>query len=79
MSERRDSYTAPGAAPAPVTWLDVIDEALADLSVDPERYTLQVSFAHDLVQSILQGHAPLQRLLEEAEEGEDEQTGAEIA
>jgi hypothetical protein len=79
MSERRVSYTAPGAAPAPVTWLDVIDEALADLSVDPERYTLQVSFAHDLVQEILQGHAPLQRLLEEAEEGEDEREKAEVA
>ncbi len=72
MSERRDSYTAPGVAPAPVTWLDVIDEALADLSVDPDRYTLQVGFAHDLVQEILQGHAPLQRLLEDAEEGKDE-------
>jgi hypothetical protein len=80
MSERRDSYTAPGAAPAPLTWLDVVDEALADLSVDPERYTLQVSFAHELVQSILQGHAPLQRLLEEAEEGEeDEREGAGVA
>jgi hypothetical protein len=79
MSERRDSYAAPGAAPTPVTWLDVIDEALADLSVDPERYTLQVGFAHELLQSILQGHAPLQRLLEEAEEGEeDEREGAGV-
>jgi hypothetical protein len=72
MSERREAYTAPGAASVPVTWLDVIDEALADLSVDPDRYTLQVSFAHELLQEVLRGHAPLQRLLEEAEEGEDE-------
>jgi hypothetical protein len=72
MSPQPETHMAPSGM-GPVTWLDVVDEALAELSVDPDRYTLQVSFAHDLVQEILQGHAPVQRLLEEASQDSEEE------
>jgi hypothetical protein len=70
MRPQPETHLAPSQIGPVVTWLDVVDEALAELSVDADRYTLQVSFAHDLVQEILQGHAPVQRLLEEVQSEE---------
>jgi hypothetical protein len=49
-----------------VTWLDVIDEALswARDALEPAELGRRIGEAHDLVQAILTGHVPLERLLE---------------
>ncbi len=49
-----------------VPWLDVIDEALswARDALEPTEIGRRIGEAHDLVQAILTGHAPLERLLE---------------
>ncbi len=49
-----------------VPWLDVIDEALswARDALDPAELGRRIGEAHDLVQAILTGHTPLERLLE---------------
>ena len=49
-----------------VPWLDVIDETLswARDALEPAELGRRIGEAHDLVQAILTGHAPLERLLE---------------
>jgi hypothetical protein len=49
-----------------VPWLDVIDEALgwARDALEPAELGRRIGEAHDLVQAILTGHVPLERLLE---------------
>ncbi len=49
-----------------VPWLDVIDEALswARDALEPAELGRRIGEAHDLVQAILTGHTPLERLLE---------------
>ncbi|GIK40438.1 MAG: hypothetical protein BroJett011_42710 [Chloroflexota bacterium] len=45
----------------PVTWLDIIDEALSSLL--ETEFTPQVEEAQLLIQDILNGHAPVEELL----------------
>ncbi len=49
-----------------VPWLDVIDETLswARDALEPSELGWRIGDAHDLVQAILTGHVPLERLLE---------------
>ncbi len=49
-----------------VPWLDVIDEALswARDALEPAELGRRIGEVHDLVQAILTGHVPLERLLE---------------
>ena len=49
-----------------VPWLDVIDETLswARDALEPAELGRRIGEAHDLVQAILTGHAPLERLQE---------------
>jgi hypothetical protein len=55
-----------------VLWLDVIDETLswARDALEPAELGWRIGEAHDLVQAILTGHAPLERLLEPVPPGE---------
>lgn len=45
----------------PLTWLDIIDEALAELP--PEAFTETVAQAQLLLQDVLNGHVPVEQLL----------------
>lgn len=47
--------------PYPLTWLDIIDEALAELP--PEAFTETVVQAQLLLQDVLNGHVSVEQLL----------------
>jgi hypothetical protein len=51
----------------PTSWLDIVDEALCELS--PGAYSDLVERAHGLLQDILNGHAAAEALLERATAG----------
>lgn len=60
----------PSSGHAGLRWLEVIDEALTHLPAAP--YTNLVAEAHQLVQDILDGWVPLERLLDVAEMPEED-------